>query len=349
MKQKRFKWWQILLGAVVLVMVGNLVYGALKKSEPTTENKKYTTVKVSQAAPLTYSGKVEAVRSQVLVPTSGKAQSVTVQNGDHVEQGQAVMTTFSESYEEQATEARQALAKANRQVGQQQQAVEQAQRQLAQLSRDDEGYTEMQNQVTTARNQLEDARGEVTDAQNKLNTLNGRVNGTVSAPFAGTVIVEYDKTGQPSVMLSSDELQLSTQLSEYDYPKVKVGQELKVTALATKHEQTTQLGYLANTPAQNSKANDSKYELTAPLDSTKFMAGQTLNVMITQTGGQIPKTSVKDGHVYVVENKKAKRIAVTGTTSNGSFIVKSGLSKGQRVIVDPDKGLKDGKTVETND
>ena len=50
-----------------------------------------------------------------------------------------------------------------------------------QLSRDDEGYTEMQNQVTTARNQLEDARGEVTDAQNKLNTLNGRVNGTVSA------------------------------------------------------------------------------------------------------------------------------------------------------------------------
>ena len=151
------------------------------------------------------------------------------------------------------------------------------------------------------------------------------------------------------MVLSSDELQLSTQLSEYDYPKVKVGQELKVTALATKHEQTTQLGYLANTPAQNSKANDSKYELTAPLDSTKFMAGQTLNVMITQTGVQIPKTSVKDGHVYVVENKKAKRIAVTGTTSNGSFIVKSGLSKGQRVIVDPDKGLKDGKTVETND
>ena len=82
--------------------------------------------------------------------------------------------------------------------------------------------------MTTARNQLEDARGEVTDAQNKLNTLNGRVNGTVSAPFAGTVIVEYDKTGKTrSVMLSSDELQLSTQLSEYDYPKVKVGQELK--------------------------------------------------------------------------------------------------------------------------
>ena len=36
---------------------------------------------------------------------------MTVQNGDHVEQGQAVMTTFSESYEEQATEARQALLK----------------------------------------------------------------------------------------------------------------------------------------------------------------------------------------------------------------------------------------------
>ncbi|WP_459774788.1 efflux RND transporter periplasmic adaptor subunit [Ligilactobacillus animalis] len=328
---------------------GKLSLWYIEKSTPAAENKKYATVKVSQAAPLTYSGKVEAVRTQVLAPTSGKAQSVTVQNGDHVEQDQAVMTTFSESYEEQATEARQALAKAQRQVNQQQQAVEQAQRQLAQLSREDEGYTEMQTQVTTARNQLEDARGEVTDAQNKLNTLNGRVNGTVTAPFAGTVTVEYDKTGQPSVTLSSDDLQLSTQLSEYDYPKVKVGQELKVTALATKHEQTTNLGYLANTPAQNSKANDSKYELTAPLDGTKFMAGQTLNVMITQTGVQIPQSSVKAGHVYVVEAGKAKRVAVTGTKSNGSFIVKSGLNKGQRVIVDPDKGLKDGKTVETND
>ncbi|HAB50069.1 MAG TPA: MFP transporter, partial [Lactobacillus sp.] len=46
MKQKRFKWWQLLLVAVILVMVGNLAYGALKKSAPATENKKYTTVKV---------------------------------------------------------------------------------------------------------------------------------------------------------------------------------------------------------------------------------------------------------------------------------------------------------------
>ena len=109
------------------------------------------------------------------------------------------------------------------------------------------------------------------------------------------------------------------------------------------------LGYLANTPAQNSKANDSKYELTAPLDSTKFMAGQTLNVMITQTGVQIPKTSVKDGHVYVVENKKLSGSQLQERHLMEVFIVKSGISKGQRVIVDPDKGLKDGKTVETND
>ena len=36
----------------------------------------------------------------------------------------------------------------------------------------------------------------------------GALMALLSAPFAGTVIVEYDKTGQPSVMLSSDELQL---------------------------------------------------------------------------------------------------------------------------------------------
>ena len=348
MKKISFKWWQVLIGLIVLVMLGDLGYSMLKpKAEKTATT--YTTVKVKSAEPLTYSGTVQAVRTQVLVPNTGKAQSVTVQNGDHVEQGQAVMTTYSQDYEEQVADARSALSKAQRQVTQQQQALTQAQNQLQKLTSTDEGYSEAQEQVTTAKNQLEDAKADVTDAQNKLNTLNSKVNGSVTAPFAGTVTVEYDKTGQPSVTLVSDELQASTTVSEYDYNKVSLEQQIKVTSLATKKKQETQINYRATTPAENSKANEAKYTVTAPLTAGDFMVGQTLNISIPQEGLQVPATSVKNGYVYIVVNKKAQKVAVTGQTSNGSYIVTDGLSSGQRVIVDPDGKLKDGKRVETND
>ena len=52
-------------------------------------------------------------------------------------QGQAVMTTYSQSYEEQATEARQALEKAKRQVAQQERALTQAQNQARNITNED--------------------------------------------------------------------------------------------------------------------------------------------------------------------------------------------------------------------
>lgn len=350
MKKGKFKWWQLLLGLVVVIMVVNLVIGLFVRKEKTAKVEKvYTVVTVKEAPPLTYSGKVEAVRTQILVPTTGKAQSVTVQNGDQVAQGQAVMTTYSQSYEEQATEARQALEKAKRQVAQQERALTQAQNQARNITNEDPSYAEVQNQVTTAQNQVADARAEVSDAQTKLNDLNSRVNGSVLAPFAGNATVEYDKTGQPSVSLSSNELQLTTQISEYDYAKIKVGQAVDAKALATKKQQSTQVNYLAKVPDQASKANDAKYTLTAPLDPGQFMAGQTLTLSFPQTGLAVPITSVKNGAVYVVEDGKARKVNVSGTDSNGSFIVNNGLRKGQKVIAEPDQALKDGKRVKTND
>lgn len=350
MKKGKFKWWQLLLGLVVVIVAFSLVTRMFTRNKDNTQAQKvYNVTTVKDATPLTYAGRVEAVRTQILVPETGKAQSVMVQNGDQVTQGQSVMTTYSQNYEEQATEARQALEKAQRQVTQQERTVTQAQNQARNVSNDDPSYAELQNQVTTAQNQLADARAEVTDAQTKLNNLNSRVNGSVVAPFAGNVTVEYDKNGQPSVTLSSNELQLTAQISEYDYSKIKLGQNVDAKALATKTEQSTQVNYLAKVPDQASKANDAKYTLTAPLDPTKFMAGQTLTLSFPQSGLSIPVTSVKNNTIYVVEDGKAKKVNVSGTTSNGSFIVEKGLKKGQTVIADPDNDLKDGERVKTND
>lgn len=350
MKKGKLKWWQLLLGLVAIILVLNLGLGLFANNKKASQTEKvYMVVPVKAAPPLTYAGKVEAVRTQILVPTTGKAQSVTVQNGDQVTQGQAVMTTYSQSYEEQATEARQVLEKAKRQVTQQERALTQAQNQAKNISKEDPSYVEAQNQVTTTQNQLADARAEVTAAQTKLNNLNSRVNGSVVAPFAGNVTVEYDKTGQPSVVLSSNELQLTMDVSEYDYAQVKVGQEIKAKALATKKQQTTQVDYLAKVPAQTSKANEAKYTLTAPLAADQFLAGQTLTISLPQTGLSVPVTSVKAGSVYVVEAGKARKVSVSGTNSNGSFVVTSGLHEGQKVIAEPDRALKAGKRVKTND
>ena len=58
-----------------------------------------------------------------------------------------------------------------------------------------------------------------------------------------------------------------------------------------------------------------------------------------------PKSSVKNGQVYVVKNGKAKAVAVSGKRVNEYFEVKSGVKAGQQIVTNPDSKLHNGTKV----
>nr|WP_302147544.1 HlyD family efflux transporter periplasmic adaptor subunit [Limosilactobacillus mucosae] len=279
--------------AIVLVLViGMGIINKIKQNKA-AQSSRYVVAKVAKTTPLTLTGTVAAQQQQVLSLPSGKVQSIGVANGQKVSEGDPLVTTYSES----------------------------------------------------ANEELADAQSDVTAAQNKVNTLSQKVTQTLTAPFDGTVTVDDTKQDAPVITIYSNDLKLKTKVSEYNYSKLKTGQAIHVRALATGKQADTTISYLATVPTTNSQSNDTSYEVDADLSSKDFMDGQTVKASVAQNQLRIPKSSVKNGQVYVVKNGKAKAVAVSGKRVNEYFEVKSGVKAGQQIVTNPDSKLHNGTKV----
>ena len=324
--------------AIVLVLlIGMGIINKIKQNKAALSSR-YVVAKVAKTTPLTLTGTVAAQQQQVLSLPSGKVQSIGVANGQKVSEGDPLVTTYSESANEELTDAKQELAKAQRNVTAQQNNVSAAQS-------EDGTASGSACSVALAQASLADAQSDVTAAQNKVNTLSQKVTQTLTAPFDGTVTVDDTKQDAPVITIYSNDLKLKTKVSEYNYSKLKTGQAIHVRALATGKQADTTISYLATVPTTNSQSNGASYEVDADLSSKDFMDGQTVKASVAQNQLRIPKSSVKNGQVYVVKNGKAKAVAVSGKRVNEYFEVKSGVKAGQQIVTNPDSKLHNGTKV----
>ena len=218
--------------AIVLVLViGMGIINKIKQNKA-AQSSRYVVAKVAKTTPLTLTGTVAAQQQQVLSLPSGKVQSIGVANGQKVSEGDPLVTTYSESANEELADAKQELAKAQRNVTAQQNNVSAAQKDAAAQS-EDGTVSGSASSVAQAQASLADAQSDVTAAQNKVNTLSQKVTQTLTAPFDGTVTVDDTKQDAPVITIYSNDLKLKTKVSEYNYSKLKTGQAIHVRALAT--------------------------------------------------------------------------------------------------------------------
>lgn len=334
--------------AIVLVLViGMGIINKIKQNKA-TQSSRYVVAKVAKSTPLTLTGTVVSQQQQVLSLPTGKVQSIGVADGQKVKEGDPLVTTYSESTNEELIDAKQTLAKAQRNVSAQQNNVSAAQKDAATQSEDGTASGSASS-VAQAQASLADAQADVTAAQNKVNTLSQKVTQTLTAPFDGTVTVDDSKQNAPIITIYSNDLKLKTKVSEYNYSKLKVGQSIHVRALATGKQADTTISYLATVPTTNKQSNDSNYEVNADLSSDDFMDGQTVKASVAQDQLRIPKSSVKNGKVYVVEDGKAKVVKVSGKRVNGYFEVKKGVKAGTSIVTNPDAKLHNGTKVSDHD
>ena len=102
--------------AIVLVLlIGMGIINKIKQNKAALSSR-YVVAKVAKTTPLTLTGTVAAQQQQVLSLPSGKVQSIGVANGQKVSEGDPLVTTYSESANEELTDAKQELAKAQRNV-----------------------------------------------------------------------------------------------------------------------------------------------------------------------------------------------------------------------------------------
>lgn len=328
---------KILSGAIIGLILMITIFSLTSSKNTESDEKGYKITKVTKISPLIVTGKIKATRTQVATLPQGKVQQILVDNGAHVDAGQALATTYSQV-------SQNSMDDLNQEIAQQQRKATELKRQLDLVKGQDD-----QARLSEIQASYNDANDELTNLQTKLQRGQSKVNGTAIAPFAGTVAIDYTKMGTPSITIYGDDLIFKANVSEYDYDKLQLNANLKVTALASKESIATKINFISNEPAATSKANDAKYEFTAPIHN-HFMNGQTARASVEQAGLSIPTTCVKKQGVYVVNKKHVVSFkAIIGKTENSHFKVEKGLRAGQSVIVNPDKSLRDGSKVSVDD
>lgn len=301
--------WGIGLG--VLLIVALLIFGIQRfNADRAAQKPHFTTMRVATQPSFNLTGKIEPVQTQTLTVPSGKLQSLSVKDGDHVAQGQAILTMHNDNLQNNLAELQ------------------------GQLNSGQDSSTAPDQQPSTA------------PVQQQLNNLSGQVNQTVVAPYSGYVSIDQSKQNQPVVTLYSDNLQFTGQVSEYDYDKLHQSTDLWVKALATNRTAKTQVSYLATIPSKNS-GNNTRYKVTANINAEQFMAGQTAKAAVKQDGILIPKRAVRHGHVFVVDDDgHVRKTQVSGHAVNNSYVVTDGVMAGDRIVTNPTSKLKNHAKVD---
>jgi len=340
MKKKKF----IIIGVLAVVLLAILgVIWSVFQPDKKKETSHYETLVAQKALPLTLSGNVSPKETRMFMVTKKNLAQMEVKDGQKVTNGQVLYTTYNQANANELDELNITLAKYQRARNLANQKLQDAKNALSKLGVDDEGYSEAKDAVASANEEVADANDSLNATQRKINQVSQEVSPNSVAPFDGDVEVKYDENGNAKVTVNSAALELVATVSEYDYAKVKAGDNVKVSAVATGKKQEAVISLVDTHPTSANNSNGAKYKLYGDLDANKFIDGQTLKIKVPQAGVVISKSCVYQGKVYLVEDGKVESQVVKGHEVDGQYIVTAGLEAGQKVVVNPDGDLKEGE------
>jgi HlyD family secretion protein len=211
----------------------------------------------------------------------------------------------------------------------------------------------LESAVAAARSSLELARREAN--QSKLTaTMDGRVlslnveNGDMVIPNTALITIAD---------LSS--LQATADIAEADAAKIKLGQKVTISSSALSDVnysgKVQEIGLEARTKTKNQGETTAVPVIISIQKNSQLRPGYNVDLKITTAildkAVVVPYDAIieKGGHscVYLIQDGKAKLQRIqTGISDNSSIQVKSGVKKGDKVIINPPKEVKDGSEVQ---
>ncbi|MFM1652159.1 efflux RND transporter periplasmic adaptor subunit [Brevibacillus sp. B_LB10_24] len=187
-------------------------------------------------------------------------------------------------------------------------------------------------------------------------------NATVSAPISGYVSAVNAAVGEmaspqaPTVVLvDTDPLKVKVNLAESEINHVKVGTKATVQVTALSKEVTGQVTAVSPVMDQQLKAYPIEISIANPDNQLK--ADMVVNVSLENVAGQNADTLVvsrkavieSEGKmfVYKVNGDTVQKVEVqTGTENSDRIEIKSGLAKGDQIVVRGQTLLKDGSKIQ---
>ncbi|HHT34360.1 MAG: efflux RND transporter periplasmic adaptor subunit [Proteiniphilum sp.] len=308
-----------------------------------TENeaplKKNVRVETVQMVPVdqisTFTASVEADQVNNIAPAmGGRIRRIMVDVGSTVRRGQTVATMDAASFAQQET-------------------------QVATLRRDFERYEELFAVGGISKQQLDQARTQLEVAETALNNLSE--NTTLVSPISGVVTARNYDPGDMAMQLpiltieSLNPVKVVVNVSESFYSQVVKGMAVEVTVDALEGESFQGKVSLIH-PTLDPVAHTFTVEVTVPNSQLRLRPGMFARVKMNfgtydrpllSDMAVLKQVGSNDRYVFVEKDGRALYTVVQlGARINDKYEILSGLSEGDRVIVQGNSGLIDGAEVE---
>lgn len=335
----------ILTSIITTIIIGIVVLSALLLPKlKSSKQENYTLYAVKAQADNIFKGNVTAKTSTDYREdmSLGELSQVNVTDGQEVKAGD-VLLTYTKSSEDLSSQEF-AVKSAENDLANAQADVAESEKKDAKL-RTDFNKTKDESEKQSINSQIESnneawkaAQRSVTaatlardQAQASLASQKDKQTATVTAKTDGLVIMGTKLTS-PLLSVVSRETLVNGKTSEYDYDKLKVNDVVSVETVDLSKKVTGKISYISPVPDKaTSETSSSQYNFKVVLDEP-LQNGYTVQIHRPNETLYIPKTSVKNGKVYMKRGGKFSKVAVETKESGSRLQVISGLTSGDKII-----------------
>ena len=282
----------------------------------------------------TFTATIEADQVNNIAPAmGGRIRKIYVEVGSQVRRGQALVAMDAATFSQQQT-------------------------QVATLKRDYERYNELFAVGGISKQQLDQAKTQLDIAESALNNLGE--NTTLTSPVSGVVTARNydagDVAGQLPILTieNINPVKVMVNVSESYYSNVVKGMPVEVQADALGSE-TFQGKVTLIYPTIDPQSHTFTVEVSVPNSDQRLRPGMFARVKMNFGTNDRPLVSDKavlkqtgsnDRYVFVEhEGKSIYTLVELGTRLADKYEIVSGLSAGDRVIIEGNTGLIDGAAV----
>lgn len=336
----------VVLGLIVMTLMNNKAKSKAKAEQSELSTTLPVTVQPVQQSQLEQElslvGTIAANNDvSVISETTGRIKSVNIKIGDNVSAGSTLVSVDDELRQASLLSAQANFDKSKADFDRTEALFKEHAVTASQVDAAKLGLKSAESQLIIARRQLKDTR--------------------VTAPISGQVTARpVDMGAQINVgtpvatIVDISKLKVKVNVAEADVFKLHTGDKVKITTEV--YPNVVFEGRINNISVKGDEAHTYPVEIGLPNSRTNpLRAGMFARAAFTSVKREqylsIPRDalvgSVKDAHVYVVENGNTARLrsVTVGAEAGGNLAIVQGLKNGEMIVVNGQNNLKDGATV----
>ena len=290
--------------------------------------------------------------SQVLSRANGAVTEVMVSPGDKVQTGDALFTVYSEATGgESVPAAADAAGSSARDESVRKSVVSSAQTYGYELSAFNEV---MKNGIGNIAAETDTAFAVSSTAVSKSETVKSDISGSVIAVNA--VQGDMVTAAAPVVTIGdTDHMDVYFFVSESDRSKISLDAACELSVNGSDTVYTGKIAEISDVLTADAAGNKSCEVRIVTTDEMNCIAGATVDVSVLTDAKEDTllidgDSAITDGTVMIVDedNLARKRTITTGLVNDDYYEVTSGLSEGDRVILNQDEEINEGERLNIN-